>query len=83
MTKKIEKSNKRRLQGTVVSNKMTGVVSVSVSRKMPHPKYGKIVSFRKKFYAKTEDHLNPGDIVVIEESKPISKTVRWIVIERK
>ena len=83
MKKTKEKSNKRRLEGTVVSNKMTGVITVNVARKMPHPKYGKIVSLRKRFYAKTDSKHEIGETVVIEESMPISKTVRWIVIEKK
>jgi small subunit ribosomal protein S17 len=81
--KKKEKNNKKRLEGIVTSNKMTNAVVVTVSRQMPHPKYGKIISKRKKYYAKTENNLNIGDKVVIEESMPISKLIRWVVVERK
>lgn len=85
MKSKSEKktSNKKRLEGVVVSSKMTRAVAVSVSTKRPHPKYSKIMTRTKKFYARTEEKLNVGDKVVIEESRPLSKTIRWIVIERK
>ncbi len=78
-----EKSKKRRLEGTVVSNKMQNAIVVSVSRKIPHPKYGKIISARKRYYARAENKFEIGDIVVIEESRPLSKTIKWIVIEKK
>ena len=80
---KEEKSNKRRLEGTVVSNKMQDTVVVNVGRKMPHPKYGKIISKRKRYYARTTEKHEIGETVVIEESRPLSKTIRWIVIEKK
>lgn len=84
MTNKVEKqNNKRRLEGVVVSNKMTGAVVVKVSRKIVHPKYGKIINKSKKYYAKTDNALLVGDNVVIEESRPLSKLIRWIVIEKK
>lgn len=77
------KKIKKVLEGVVVSNKMTNAIVVSVSTKMPHPKYGKIVSKRKKYYATTTESYNIGDAVVIEETNPVSKTIRWKVIERK
>ncbi len=74
---------KKRFTGTVVSAKMTKAVVVEVVRSVPHPKYKKIVKIKKKFYARTEDPLKEGDTVVIEESRPLSKLIRWIVVEKK
>jgi small subunit ribosomal protein S17 len=83
-TKVEKKSNtRRRLEGVVVSNKMTKAVVVSVSRRMPHPKYDKIITKIKKYYARAEGELTVGDKVVIEESRPLSKTIRWVVVESK
>jgi small subunit ribosomal protein S17 len=81
--KSSEKSNKKRLEGVVVSNKMTGAIVVKVNRQAAHPKYGKIIRSSKRFYAKTENKYEVGDSVVIEESRPLSKLIRWIVIEKK
>jgi len=84
-TKKTEKakSNKRRLEGIVVSNKMTNAVVVKVTRKTPHRKYRKIVTKAKKFYARTNEKLTVGEEVVIEESRPLSKLIRWVVVNQK
>ena len=73
---------KRILQGTVVSNKCDKTVTVRVDRKFIHPLYKKIVLRSKKYAA--HDQLNKyqiGDIVRIIESRPISKTKKWVVIE--
>jgi small subunit ribosomal protein S17 len=82
-TEETKVTRKKRLEGTVVSNKMTKAVVVSVTRKMAHPKYGKIISSVKKYYARVEEPVNVGDVVVIEESRPLSKLIRWVVVERK
>lgn len=76
-------SRKKRLEGIVTSNKMTNAVTVKVSRRVPHPKYHKIMTQNKKYHAHTMEEFKVGDIVIIEESKPISKTIKWIVIENK
>lgn len=78
---KTRSAKKKRLEGIVVSNKMTNAVVVSVIRRVPHRKYGKIVTKHKKFYARTFDKLNVGDRVVIEESRPLSKLIRWVVVD--
>lgn len=80
MSKEIIKSNRKK-RGKVVSNKMTGTVVVSVSRTMPHPKYEKIVTRNKKYYAHCKKHHELGDTVTIIETKPISKLKRWRVEE--
>jgi small subunit ribosomal protein S17 len=73
---------KRILQGVVVSNKSKKTVIVRVERRVTHPIYGKIVRRFKKYAA--HDELNKfkiGDVVRIEESRPISKTKSWRVID--
>ena len=70
----------RTLTGIVVSDKMDKTVTVLVERKVKHPIYGKIVRRSKKFHAHDEkNEFKAGDIVVISESRPISKTKSWLV----
>ena len=73
---------KRILQGTVVSDKAAKTVTVRVERKIKHPMYGKIIRRSKKFAAHDEQGCKVGDVVRIIESKPISKTKRWTVVEK-
>jgi small subunit ribosomal protein S17 len=70
------------LIGTVTSNKMQKTIVVEVTRKKAHPLYGRVISIRKKFYAhdeKNEAHI--GDVVRIEESRPLSRLKRWTLKE--
>jgi small subunit ribosomal protein S17 len=70
------------LIGTVTSNKMKKTIVVEVTRKKAHPLYGRVISIRKKFYAhdeKNEAHV--GDVVRIEESRPLSRLKRWTLKE--
>jgi len=72
------KPHHKELIGTVVSNKMQKTIVVEVTRKKAHPMYGRVISIRKKFYAhdeKNEAHV--GDVVRIEETRPLSKLKRW------
>ncbi len=83
--KKLNKksSKKLRLEGVVVSDKMDKTVVVLVTRRAPHPLYKKIIKFSKKYKAhdpKNQYHL--GDRVLIEESRPFSKTKKWKVIKK-
>ena len=72
---------KRILQGTVVSDKNDKTVVVKVERRFPHPVMQKTVRMTKKYKAHDENNtFKVGDIVSIEESKPISKDKRWVVI---
>ncbi len=73
---------KRILQGVVVSDKMTNTVTVRVERKIKHPLYNKIIRRSKKYAAHDESGCKIGDVVRIIESKPISKTKRWAVVEK-
>ena len=74
---------KRILIGTVVSDKTDKTVTVLVERKVKHPLYGKIIRRSKKYHAHDEaNEYKPGDIVRIEETRPISKTNTWAVKDR-
>lgn len=73
-------------RGIVVSDKMDKTIVVRVERQFKHPLYKKIVRKHKKFKAHDENNeCNVGDIVMIQESRPISKDKKWIlsqIIER-
>jgi small subunit ribosomal protein S17 len=74
---------KRILTGTVSSDKTDKTVTVLVERKVKHPLYGKIIRRSKKYHAHDEaNEYTIGDIVRIEETKPISKTKTWVVKDR-
>jgi len=74
---------KRILIGTVVSDKTDKTVTVLVERKVKHPLYGKIIRRSKKYHAHDEDNaFRTGERVRIEETKPISKTKSWKVLDR-
>ena len=68
--------------GVVASNKMDKSVVVKVERKVKHPKYGKFVKFTSKFHAHDETNdCNTGETVRIMETRPLSKTKNWRVVE--
>ena len=74
---------RRILVGTVVSDKTDKTVTVLVERKVKHPLYGKIIRRSKKYHAHDEGNdFKPGDTVRIEETRPISKTKTWKVLDR-
>ena len=74
---------KRILIGTVTSDKTDKTVTVKVERKVKHPLYGKIIRRSKNYHAHDENNeYRPGDEVRIEETKPISKTKTWRVLDR-
>ena len=65
----------RTLTGRVVSDKMDKTVTVQVERKVKHPLYGKVISRSKKYHAHDEkNEYREGDLVTIEECRPIAKT---------
>jgi small subunit ribosomal protein S17 len=75
-----EKSLKRSLVGKVTSDKMDKTVTVLVERKVKHPLYKKIIVHSKKYHAHDEANAYAlGDIVEIQESRPLSKTKSWVV----
>lgn len=68
--------------GEVVSDKMNKTIVVEVQRRFPHPKFKKVVTSYKKFYAHDETNdAKAGDRVRIEETRPLSKTKRWRLVE--
>jgi len=68
--------------GVVVSDKAQKTVVVSVQRRFPHPLYGKQVTRTKKYHAHDEtNEYRVGDTVRIVETRPLSKTKRWRVLE--
>ena len=73
--------SKKIFRGKVVSDKMQKTVVVSVEIPKLHPMYGKKVKNTKKFMARNEIEAKMGDEVVIQESRPYSKNVTWIVTE--
>jgi len=75
---------KRILQGVVVSDKNAKTVVVQVERRYTHPLFKKTVRRSKKFHAHDEENtFKVGDIVRIQESAPISKNQRWVVLKEK
>ncbi len=72
-------SERRRLEGTVTSDKMMKTVVVEVSHTYRHPLYQKIVHSTKKFMAQDDLGCKVGDNVLIVESKPLSHRKRWVV----
>jgi len=75
-----EAKNRRTLTGRVVSDKMNKTVTVLVERRVTHPVIGKIVTRSNKYHAHVEGvEAVDGDLVLIEECAPISKTKAWRV----
>lgn len=73
----------RTLTGTVVSDKMNKTVTVLVERKIKHPLLGKVMSVSKKYHAHDENNeFHAGDMVAIEECRPLAKTKSWRVVKR-
>jgi len=78
-----EARNRRKTRvGVVVSHKADKTVTVVVERRFPHPLYGKGVGRSKKYHAHDEkNECQAGDVVRIMETRPLSKTKRWRVVE--
>jgi small subunit ribosomal protein S17 len=75
-------SKKRELVGEVVSDKMDKTIVVEVSRRVRHPRYQKVMTLYKKFYAHDEkSEAGLGDKVRIVETRPLSKLKRWRLAE--
>ena len=67
--------------GEVLESKMQKTIVVRVERRVPHPKFKKIVRVHKKFYAHDEkNQAQPGDRVLIRETRPMSKLKRWELV---
>ena len=71
---------KRTLTGIITSDKMDKTVTVLVERRVMHPVLGKVVRRSKKYHAHSENNeFKTGDTVIIEETRPVSKTKAWAV----
>nr|YP_009294590.1 ribosomal protein S17 [Asparagopsis taxiformis]AOM66073.1 ribosomal protein S17 [Asparagopsis taxiformis] len=69
--------------GTVISNKMHKTITVSVTTKVAHKKYNKIMSKTNKYYAHDENNIcKIGDKVRIRETRPLSKNKHWILVNK-
>lgn len=78
----MERNLRKERIGQVVSNKMQKTITVSVSRKMKHPIYGKFIAKSKKFTVHDENNdCGVGDTVKIMETRPLSKNKRWRLVE--
>ncbi len=78
-----EQIKKRRITGTVVSDKMTKTRVVEVQREKKHPKYLKYYGVTTRFKAHDEkNEYHTGDKVVMEETRPLSKEKRWRIISK-
>jgi small subunit ribosomal protein S17 len=77
-----EEKSKRTLIGRVVSDKMDKTVTVLVERRVKHPIYDKIIVRSKKYHAHNDgNQAGAGDLVEIQEIRPVSKTKSWSVIK--
>lgn len=82
MSETTVRTNRKVREGLVVSSKMDKTVVVALVERVRHPKYDKFVIRTKKFYAHDEaNDAKVGDKVRIAETRPISKTKRWRVVE--
>src|SRR5689334_23803194 len=76
------RGNRKERVGEVISNKMAKTITVRVERRFAHPRFKKVVTGYKKFYAHDEKgEAKVGDRVRIEETRPLSKTKRWRLVE--
>ncbi|MFC5625972.1 30S ribosomal protein S17 [Algoriphagus winogradskyi] len=77
-----ERNLRKERIGKVVSNKMDKSITVLIERRVKHAIYGKFVTKTTKFMAHDETNdCNPGDLVKISETRPLSKNKRWRVVE--
>lgn len=78
----MERNSRKEIVGIVRSNKMDKTITVSIERKVKHPKYKKFVKSTAKFKAHDEkNECNENDIVRIMETRPLSKDKRWRLVE--
>lgn len=82
MSGETENKGQRIQVGRVVSNRMDKTVTVRVDRQVKHPLYGKYIKRSSKLYAHdAENECNEGDLVRVVETRPLSRTKTWRVIE--
>ncbi len=72
----------RTLSGRVISNKMHKTITVAIERQVSHPLYGKFIRRRTKLHAHDENNeCKEGDLVLIQECRPLSKTKSWRLVK--
>jgi small subunit ribosomal protein S17 len=77
-----EGKNNRRLTGRVVSDAMDKTITVLVERRVQHPLYGKFIRRSTKIHAHDEENTcGRGDLVTLEQCRPLSKTKTWRLVE--
>src|SRR5580765_3488556 len=77
-----DRAKRKERTGEVISDKMTKTIIVRVERRFPHPRYKKVITGYKKVYAHDEkSEAKVGDRVKIEETRPLSKTKRWRLVQ--
>jgi small subunit ribosomal protein S17 len=77
-----EQAANRALTGTVVSNKMDKTITVLIERRVKHPLYGKFIRRSTKVHAHDEENeCNQGDLVTVEQCRPLSKTKTWRLVK--
>ncbi len=82
MTEQQTQSKQKTLTGRVISNKMDKTVTVLIERRVKHPLYGKYITRTTKVHAHDENNeCGEGDIVAIAQSRPLSKTKAWRLVE--
>jgi small subunit ribosomal protein S17 len=81
-TQATQRGTRKTRIGRVVSDKMQKTVVVAIERRVPHPVYGKMVTYTSKLKAHDEENAaKTGDLVRIAETKPLSKDKRWRLVE--
>ena len=82
MIKEADNKAKKTIKGTVVSNSMEKTITVSIQRRLRHPLYNKYIYKTSKILVHDQEMVSKvGDIVLIEESKPISKNKSWVLTQ--
>jgi small subunit ribosomal protein S17 len=77
-----ERGHRKQRLGKVIANKMSKTIVVRVERRFPHPEYKKVITAFSKFYAHDEKgEAKVGDLVLIRETRPLSKLKRWRLTE--
>lgn len=83
MSDEVTQGRRREVRGKVVSNKMDKTVVVAVERTVKHARYRKYVTRLKTYMAHDEENAcQVDDLVIIRESRPLSRNKRWVVVER-
>ncbi len=82
MSTELKRNLRKQRVGVVTSDKMDKTITISVERRVKHPIYGKFVKSTKKFKAHDETNTcHTGDVVRIMETRPLSKTKRWRLVD--